>query len=84
MTMPGYRLDVPFLVDGGGYTDSERLAFCLGYEFGSVVEWLREGPSGTSRLVHVANEDRIRLFATREGLDVRLDRVDDQWMRLIV
>jgi len=71
-----YSLITKFYLDTNGYSDRDRLMFCCGYEFQSIVNILDSGESATL-VIHRENESRIRMLCGSRGRVHQITYVDE-------
>lgn len=77
-----WELQVPFLTDGDDFSDRDRVAFALGFEFAQLYyTWLiMDEPSPCD--LHRENESRVRVMCSRMGKRCTITPVDEIWSRV--
>jgi hypothetical protein len=81
----GYSLVVPFLIDGGEYTEREQYAFVLGWEFCDLRRCLDLQPGAElTKTVHADNEDRMRVLCQRMGRECVFEHLAEGWKTIRV
>lgn len=77
---------VPFVFDGEGYSNRDRLMFVSGYEFALIHLALEMGdPEGTvDKSMPRENEDRVRVLCARYGRTCEFYPIDETWARVVI